>query len=131
MKKWSITLLMSFIMMVCLGQVQRNMTAKKDSAKMTMPGETMKSGNELSQKENRREMIRSLDLSEEQQQKLKEMHHANKAKKEHIESNDQLTERQKKVQLKELRKDAAANMKDILSEEQITKVKEMRKGKRG
>jgi hypothetical protein len=59
------------------------------------------------------------------------MHQANKAKKERIESNGQLTESRKKEQLKELHKKAAANMKDILSEEQINKVKDMRKEKRG
>ena len=132
MKKWGIALLMSHIItMGCLGQVQRNVTPRKDSTKMTMPGESINSGNEFSQKEGRREMIHSLNLSKEQRQKLKEMHQANKAKKESIESNDQLTESQKKDQLKELHKEAAANMKDILSEEQIIKVKEMRKGKRG
>ena len=131
MKKWSIALMMSFIAMGCFAQVQRNVIPKKDSTKVTMPGETMNSGSELSQKASRREMIRSLNLSKEQRQKLKEMHQANKAKKERIENNDQLTESQKKDRLKELNKEGVANMKDILSEEQIIKVKEMRKAKRG
>ena len=41
-----------------------------------------------------------------------------------------LTQREEKIQLKELYKQAAANMKDILSEEQINKLKEIRKAKK-
>jgi hypothetical protein len=130
MKKWSIVLLMSFITVGCFAQVQRNVAAKKDSTEMAMQDEKI-GDDEFSKKGSRREMMRSLNLSKEQKQKFKEIHQANKAKKESIESNGQLTESQKKDQLKELHKEAAANMKDILSEEQINKVKEMRKGKRG
>ena len=114
-----------------LPQVQRNVATKRDSAEMSMPDETMNEDNALSKKENRREMIRSLNLSKEQKQKFKEIHQANKAKKESIESNGQLTESQKKDQVKELHKEAAINMNNVLSEEQRRKVKEMRKPKRG
>ena len=129
MKKWSIALLMSIITLGSFGQVQRNVAAKKDSTEMGMPNETINSENEQSKKETKRQMIRSLNLSKEQKQKFKEIHQANKEKKESISSNDQLTESQKKDQLKELHKEAAMNMNSLLSEEQRDKVKAMRKEK--
>ena len=129
MKKWSIALLMSMITLGSFAQVQRNVAPKKDSAEIAMPGETMNGENEQSKKESKRQIIRSLNLSKEQKQKFKEIHQANKEKKESISSNDQLTESQKKDQLKELHKEAAMNMNSLLSEEQRDKVKAMRKEK--
>ncbi len=131
MKKWSIALLMSMIALGSFAQVQRNMTAKKDSTEMAMPGEIANSENGKSKKETKRQMILSLNLSKEQRQKFKEIHQATKEKKESISSNDQLTESQKKDQVKELHKEAAINMNSILSEEQRDKVKAMRKDKGG
>ena len=69
-------------------------------------------------------------LSKEQKQKFKEIRQANKEKKESISSNDQLTESEKKDQLKKLHKEAAGNMNNILSQEQRDKMKAMRKEKK-
>ena len=129
MKKWSIALLISIVTMASFAQVQRNVTAKKDSTEMGMPGEITNNENGQSKKEDKRQMIRSLNLSKEQRQKFKEIRQENKEKKESISSNDQLTESQKKDQLKELHKEAAMNMNSLLSEEQRDKVKAMRKEK--
>ena len=129
MKKWSIALLMSMITLGSFAQVQRNVAPKKDSAEIAMPGETMNGENEQSKKEIKKQMIRSLNLTKEQRQKFKEIHQANKEKKESISNNDQLTESQKKNLLKELHKEAAMNMNSLLSEEQRDKVKAMRKEK--
>ncbi len=131
MKKWSIALLMGIITMASFAQVQRNAATKKDSAEMAMANETTNSENGQSKKETKRQMIRSLNLSKEQKQKFKEIHQANKEKKESISGNDQLTESQKKDQLKELHKEATMNMNSILSEEQRDKMKAMREGKKG
>ena len=129
MKKLSIALVLSLITLGSIAQVQRNVAAKKDSTEMAMPGETTSNENEQLKKETKRQMIRSLNLSKEQKQKFKEIHQANKEKKESISSNDQLTESQKKDQLKELNKQAAMNMNGILSEGQRDKMKAMRKKK--
>ena len=129
MKKLCIALVLSLITLGSIAQVQRNVTPKKDSSKMAMPNKTCKSENEQRKRENKRQMIRSLNLSKEQKQKFKEIHQANKEKKESISSNDQLTESQKKDQLKELNKQAAMNMNGILSEGQRDKMKAMRKKK--
>ncbi len=129
MKKWSFALLMSMIAQGSFAQVQRNVTPKKDSTEMAMQGETANKENGQSKKETKTQMIRSLNLSKEQREKFKEIRQANKEKKESIASNDQLTENQKKDQLKELHKEAAMNMNSILSEEQRDKVKAMRRDK--
>jgi Spy/CpxP family protein refolding chaperone len=128
MKKWSVGLLMSFLSLGCFAQVQRNIAPKKDSAEITIPGKTLDGKSGQSKKENKREMIRSLNLSKEQQQKLREMRQASKARKQDIENNDLLTEQQKKEQLRELYQDAAGNFRNILSEEQRAILKEIRKG---
>ena len=131
MKKWSIALLMSMITLGSFAQVQRNVAPKKDAAEIAIPGETMNGENEQSKKESKRQIIRSLNLSKEQKQKFKEIHQANKEKKESISSNDQLTESEKKDQLKKLHKEAAGNMNNILSQEQRDKMKAMQKEKNG
>ena len=129
MKKWSIALLISIVTMASFAQVQRNVAAKKDSTEMAVANETTNNENGQLKKETKRQMIRSLNLSKEQRQKLKEIRQANKENKESISNNDQLTESQKKDQLKELHKEAAMNMNSLLSEEQRDKVKAMRKEK--
>ena len=131
MKKWSIALLMGLITLGSIAQVQRNVAPKKDSAEIAMPGETMNGENEQSKKEIKKRMIRSLNLTKEQRQKFKEIHQANKEKKESISSNDQLNESQKKDQLKELHKETAGNINNILSQEQRDKMKTMQKEKNG
>ena len=127
MKKWGVALFISFITLGCFAQVQRNVASKKDSAVIKVKDETSDGENGLSERENNREILRSLNLTKEQRQKLKEIHQANRAKKEIIENNDQLSESQKKNQLKELHKEAAINMKNLLSEDQLNKIKELRK----
>ena len=127
MKKWSIMLFISFITLGCYAQVQRNVATKKDTADIKMKDETSNSENGLSKRENNREILRSLNLTKEQRQKLKEIHQANRTKKEIIENNNQLSESQKKDQLKELHKETTVNMKNLLSEDQWNKIKELRK----
>ena len=129
MKKLCIALVLSLITLGSIAQVQRNVAAKKDSTEMAVANETTNNENGQLKKETKRQMIRSLNLSKEQRQKFKEIRQENKEKKESISSNDQLTESQKKDQLKELHKEAAMNMNSILSEEQRDKVKAMRKEK--
>ncbi len=130
MKKWSVGLLLTFLSLGCFAQVQRNITPKTDSAKTTMTDETLSGEKGTTGKENKMEMIRSLNLSKDQRQQLKEMRQANKAKKALIESSNQLTEGQKKEQLRKLQRDAAGSLKNILSEEQSAKIREKLEAKK-
>jgi len=77
-------------------------------------------------KEQKKAMMKELNLTEDQKSKLKEMNAGNKEKKQAIVNNAQLTEEQKKEQLKSIRKEQAENMNAVLSDEQKAKMKEVR-----
>lgn len=75
---------------------------------------------------NRKDLVKDLDLSREQKIKLKEIREAGRSKKEAIENNSQLTEEEKKKQLRELQKEQAKNIQAILTDEQKEKFKAKR-----
>lgn len=77
-------------------------------------------------KQEKRAMMKELNLTEDQKSKLKEMNAGNKEKKQAIVNNAQLTEEQKKEQLKSIRKVQADNMKAVLTDEQKAKMKEVK-----
>ena len=72
-------------------------------------------------KANRKDLLKDLDLSREQKGKLKEIRQAGKVKKEAIENNSQLSEDEKKKQLRELQKEQANSIQAILTDEQKEK----------
>jgi organic radical activating enzyme len=74
----------------------------------------------------KREMMKALNLTEEQKAKLKEMNAGNKEKKQAILNDSKLTEEQKKEQLKAIKKEQAKSMQTVLTDEQKTKMKEAR-----
>lgn len=74
----------------------------------------------------KKEMMKALNLNDEQKAKLKEMKTANKEKREAIKNNSSLTEAQKKAQMKALKTEQRNGMQSILSGEQKQKMKEMR-----
>ncbi len=77
-------------------------------------------------KADRKDLLKELDLTREQNLKLKEIRQANKTKKEAIESNGQLSEDEKKKQFRELQKEQAKAIQAILTDEQKEKFKAKR-----
>ena len=69
-------------------------------------------------KQSRKERFKELDLTREQKSKLKEIMQANKAAKEAIENNTQLSDQDKKKQLRELQKAQMQKIQAILTPEQ-------------
>ncbi len=74
-------------------------------------------------KQSRRERMKNLDLTREQRAKLKELMQANKVAKEAIENNTQLSDQEKKKQLRDLQRQQAQKIQAILTPEQIEKFK--------
>ncbi|MGB4845247.1 MAG: hypothetical protein WBP16_12345 [Ferruginibacter sp.] len=103
-------------------QIERKPTVvKADSATAVSPNQPM-------DKQNRRDRLKDLDLTREQQGKLKEIRQSSQAAKQAIENNTQLTDAEKKKQLRALQKDQAQKIQSILTEEQKVKFREGRKG---
>jgi len=74
----------------------------------------------------KKEMMKSLNLSDEQKGRLKEMKVANKQKRDAIQNNSSLSQEQKKEQLKALKQDQRNGMQSVLNDEQKQKMKEMK-----
>ena len=74
-------------------------------------------------KQSRKGRFKELDLTSEQKGKLKEIMKANKAAKETIENNTQLSDQDKKKQLRELQKAQMQKIQAILTPEQSEKFK--------
>lgn len=84
-------------------------------------------GKEMGEK--RKQAYKDLDLTSDQSAKLKAQKEASKAKIDAIKNNSSLTEEQKKAQVKEVMKSSKADMKNILTAEQMKKMQEMKKNK--
>jgi len=82
-------------------------------------------------KRSRRDMMKELNLTRDQRQKLKESKSSNQSAKAAIENDNTLTADQKKVKLRELRKAHLEKLKTILSPEQIEKLRKMRQENAG
>ena len=94
---------------------------KTDSAQTT--------NNNKVDKQTRKERLKELDLTKEQKGKMKEIVQAGKAAKEAIENNTQLSDEDKKKQLRELQKAQAQKVQAILTPEQREKFKASRPNK--
>lgn len=70
---------------------------------------------------NKKDLIKDLDLSTGQEAKLKEIRQTIRMKRETIDNNDQLTDDERKKQLRELQKQQARWIQDILTDEQKEK----------
>lgn len=102
-------------------QIERKPTVvKADSAQATAPAD------KSTARQSRRDLLKDLDLTKEQRSKLKEMRQANQAAKEAIENNAQLSDAEKKNQLRVLQKEQAQKIQSVLTEEQKLKFKEGR-----
>lgn len=98
-------------------QIERApVVGKTDTIKFT-------ASNEKKNKQSQKDRLEELDLTKEQKGKLKEIRQSGKAAKDAIESNAQLSEQEKKKQLRNLKMEQAQKVQGILTEEQKAKFK--------
>lgn len=117
MKKSLIAFILSLVTVSTSAQIERKpVVVKTDSAQTTT---------NITQvdKQSRKERFKELDLTREQKGKMKEIMQANKAAKEAIENNAQLSDQEKKKQMRELQKAQMQKTQAILTAEQIEKFK--------
>ncbi len=76
---------------------------------------------------NKKDIIKELDLSTGQQAKLEEIRQTIRMKRKTIDNNDQLTDEERTKQLRELQREQARYIEDILTDEQKEKFKSLRK----
>jgi Spy/CpxP family protein refolding chaperone len=128
MKQISIFIAVFFFAFTTLAQVQRTKPVKPqvDSAIVAAPTTTSTSFSKSSKKKNR-ELFKQLDLSRTQMKQLKEMRQEGKVKKMAIEDNTKLTDEERKQQLREFKKEQLKKMQEILTPEQLTKLKALKK----
>ncbi len=102
----------------------------EQKAKLEQSRQTAKErGKEMGEK--KKQAFKDLNLTSEQSAKLKSQREASKTKIDAIKNNSSLTEEQKKAQIKEVMKSSKADMKNILTAEQLKKMQEMKKNKHG
>lgn len=116
MKIKGIVLILSFTACTANAQVERKPVVRADSAQTA--------GN--TDKPSRKERFRELNLTREQKGKLKEVMQANKAAKEAIENNAQLSDADKKKQIRELQMAQVQKIQAILTPEQFEQFKASR-----
>ena len=120
-----------FIIVICVfaasAQIQRTkpVNSKTDSATIA----TQVAPNKItkSTKKQNRELFKELDLSRTQMKQLKEMRKEAKTKKQTIESNTQLSDAETKQQTREFKKGQLKRMQQILTPEQLSKLKAFKK----
>lgn len=86
-------------------------------------------GKEMGEK--RKQAFKDLNLTSDQSAKLKAQREASKSKIDAIQSNSSLSDEQKKAQIKEVKAASKADMKNILTAEQMKKMQEMKKDRHG
>ncbi len=124
MKKIISLLLTVVVVINANAQVQRKHTVqnvKDTAATMNMADDKMK----------KKDMMRELNLTKQQRLKLKEMRQAGKAKMDEIENDSKLSDSEKKLKLKELKKQQMEGTMSVLNDEQKAKMKAMRKEQKG
>ena len=97
-------------------QIERKPVAIKTDSAQT-------AGNNKADKQSQKDRLKDLDLTKEQKGKVKEIRQAGKSAKEAIEKNTELSETDKKKQLRDLQKAQAQKVQAILTEEQKAKFK--------
>lgn len=117
MKISLIAFIISLLTISASAQIERKSVAvKTDSAQTT-------TNNNKADKQSRKERFKELDLTNEQKGKMKEIMQANKAAKEAIENNTNLSVQDKKKQLRDLQKSQMVKTQAILTPEQREKLK--------
>ncbi|MEO5944148.1 MAG: hypothetical protein ABIP30_08540 [Ferruginibacter sp.] len=115
MKKILFVLMLSIFTSVGFAQVRRTQVKKP------VPDSSQKA----------KVKIKELNLSKDQRGKLKEMKQENKTAKDQVENDATLSEKQKKQQLKALKRQNAEKMNTLLTDDQREKLREMRGNRRG
>ena len=103
-------------------QIERKSTLSKNDTTNVVIGNSA----DNTKKEKKRDMVKDLNLTREQQGKMKEIMKSGKAAKAAIQNNDQLSDQDKKKQLRELKKAQAQKIQVILTPEQLEKFKAAR-----
>ena len=121
MKISLIAFILSLITLSASAQIERKPAAIKKDSTQTVTDEGNKGD-----KQSRKERMKELNLTREQKGKMKEIMQSGKAAKEAIENNTQLSDQDKKKQLRELQKGQAQKVQAILTPEQLEKLKASR-----
>lgn len=129
MKKITAFLGFSLLVLCTLAQVQRKAISSADSGR-TAGSDSKNSRNESGKKEGRGNIFKELNLTADQKRKTREIQLANKAKKEVVLNNASLSDDQKKEKLKEIQQDSLNNLQQVLSDEQMGKLKALRREKK-
>ena len=85
----------------------------------------------MKQKQGKLKALKELNLTKEQKQQVKAVRQDSKAEQDAIINDTTLTEAQRKEKLKIVKGDAAKKLQGILTEEQRSKLRTMKQGKRG
>ena len=127
MQKWSLFLIFSLLSFLSFAQVERKVLPTKQADSSSGYSDQSRVG-----KIEKKQLIRDLHLTKEQQTKMKEIHQSGKLAKEAIADNDKLTPAEKDEKIKALKKDQYQKTMNILNDEQKQKMKAMRgKGRPG
>ena len=121
MKSGVLVLALTLISLLSFAQVER-ITAVKDQADSVSTA----SFKEQAGKNDRKQMIKDLHLTREQQAKMKEIHQSGRSKKEALLNDNKLTNEDRQAKLRVLQKEQFDNTMHILNDEQKQK---MRNGK--
>ena len=121
MKSGVLVLALTLISLLSFAQVERK-TAVKDQADSVSTA----SFKEQAGKNDRKQMIKDLHLTREQQAKMKEIHQSGRSKKEALLNDNKLTNEDRQAKLRVLQKEQFDNTMRILNDEQKQK---MRNGK--
>ena len=127
MQKWSLFLICCLLSFLSFAQVERKVLPTKQADSSSGYSDQSRVG-----KIEKKQLIRDLHLTKEQQTKMKEIHQSGKLAKEAIADNDKLTPAEKDEKIKALKKDQYQKTMNILNDEQKQKMKAMRgKGRPG
>lgn len=128
MKKIIISIVLALVTAHAMSQIQRKITSPvKDSTSQVA---TELGDDKMNRPGNNLAVLKELDLTKAQKQQLKTMRQENKAQRESILNDATLTEEGKQQKLKALKLSAAKSLQSILTVEQRTKLKDLKKGKK-
>ena len=122
MKKIVVCAAFLSISILSMAQIKRTPNIRTDSSGLVVNPDAKRGEGQM-------QLLKELDLTREQKGKLKELHQANKIKKEEIDNDTKLSDTEKQQKLKQLRQEQMQGTMSILTDEQKQKLKELRKEK--
>ena len=111
------------VLIVLLTAVTASAQIEKKSTVIKMDSAQAAVSDNKPDNQNRKERLKELDLTREQKVKMKEIMQSGKAAKDAIENNAQLSDQDKKKQMRELQKSQMQKIQAILTPEQVEKFK--------